>query len=121
MRCLLYRSSGKGIRYYKIELCSTLFGEYIVQRIYGNIKNRGATGSIKRYFKDFRESQEYYQKILEKKYRRGYKSEGAIFDKWEQEGNMYIFEPIKKHQKLSVRKNHELHRLKIKTILATKI
>ncbi len=72
MRCLLYRSSGKGIRYYKIELYSTLFGEYIVQRIYGNIKNRGATGSIRRYFKDFREGHRYYLKVLKQKQKRGY-------------------------------------------------
>lgn len=45
---LLHRITEKGnIRYYSIEIIATLFEEYMVERVYGNVRFKSCTGRKK--------------------------------------------------------------------------
>lgn len=48
---LLHGITEKGnIRYYSIEIIATLFEEYIVERVYGNVRFKSCTGRKIMYF-----------------------------------------------------------------------
>jgi len=73
MRAKLYKKiDDKHIRYYFINLFPTLFGEYVVERVYGSIFNRSPTGIKKDYFNDFSKAKMFFEKVLFKKRKRGY-------------------------------------------------
>ncbi|WP_187648726.1 WGR domain-containing protein [Nitrosophilus labii] len=77
-RVSLIRQTKKGnIRYYRIELFLTLFGDYILEREYGNIRYKGPTGIRKNYFARFDEAIAQYDKIIKQKIRKGYKYQYA--------------------------------------------
>jgi len=75
MRSILYRSSGINVRYYKLELFLSLFGEYIVEREYGNVIYRSPTGRRKNIFLSINSAKEFYFKTLKSKKHRGYKDD----------------------------------------------
>ncbi|EQA8529845.1 hypothetical protein ACX9H9_001624 [Campylobacter jejuni] len=55
---LLHRITEKGnIRYYSIEIIATLFEEYMVERIYGNVRFKSWTGIKNNVFPSFNEAQ----------------------------------------------------------------
>lgn len=72
---MLYRSNGLNIRYYKLELFLSLFGDYIVEREYGNIAYKAPTGERKNIFDSKDKAKEFYTKIMETRKKRGYKND----------------------------------------------
>ncbi|EPN5850181.1 polymerase [Campylobacter jejuni] len=55
---LLHRITEKGnIRYYSIEIIATLFEEYMVERVYGNVRFKSCTGIKNNVFPSFNEAQ----------------------------------------------------------------
>ena len=62
------------IRYYSFKVYKTLFGEYILEREYGSIKNKRPTGIKREYFNTRSEALIICNKNIEVKLKRGYKS-----------------------------------------------
>jgi predicted DNA-binding WGR domain protein len=60
------------IRYYKIELCKTLFNEYQLTREYGNVRFKKPTGIMRMFFDTFKEGEKAFLSILKQKQKRGY-------------------------------------------------
>jgi len=75
MRSMLYRNSGLNVRYYKLEIFLSLFGEYIVEREYGNVAYRTPTGTRKNIFLSVESAKEFYFKTLKTRKNRGYKND----------------------------------------------
>lgn len=70
----MHRLTDKGhMRYYKIELIATLFGQFSLEREYGNISFRAPTGRKKNVFDTIEEAKTMFRKIVLQKERRGYK------------------------------------------------
>jgi len=72
VRTKLYRRVGKHLRYYIVELYRSLFGEYVVERRYGNVANRSATGLRRDIFKDSEAAKNFFFHLLQRKQRKGY-------------------------------------------------
>jgi len=75
MRNILYRNNGLNIRYYKLEMFLSLFGEYVIEREYGNIAYRAPTGRRKDIFISIDSAEKFYSKILTIRKKRGYKND----------------------------------------------
>lgn len=73
MRVLLKKSVSNNERYYILSILPNLFGEYIVERIFGNTQYLSPTGILKNIFKDKKEAYIYLEKILSNKISKGYK------------------------------------------------
>lgn len=71
---MMHRVTDKGhIRYYRIELFQTLFGEFVVEREYGNIQNKGATGHRKTTYPSIDEAKDAFKIIVGMKQKKGYR------------------------------------------------
>ena len=68
MRITLFKNT----RYYLIELSKTLFGEFEVRRIYGNINYKSKTGERVKYFNSMQLAIDEFELIKRKKIKRGY-------------------------------------------------
>ena len=62
------------VRYYKLELSSTLFGEFVVEREYGNAYFKAPTGVKKDFFDSFDDAVAMFETLLKQKQKRGYKN-----------------------------------------------
>lgn len=60
------------IRYYNIEITNTLFGEILLEKVYGNIRYKNPTRIIKNYFEDIQMAQKLFKKTLNERIKRGY-------------------------------------------------
>lgn len=60
-------------RYYFIELSQTLFGEMLLERIYGNIAFRSHTGKKQDYIQDKNTALKKFNSIVQEKLKRGYR------------------------------------------------
>lgn len=70
---LLHRITEKGnIRYYSIEIIATLFEEYVVERVYGNVRFKSCTGRKNNVFPSFNEAQIFFEKLKKQKMKKGY-------------------------------------------------
>ncbi|EAJ7530446.1 WGR domain-containing protein [Campylobacter jejuni subsp. doylei] len=70
---LLHRLTEKGsIRYYSIEIVATLFEEYVVERVYGNVRFKSCTGRKNNVFSSFNEAQIFFEKLKKQKMKKGY-------------------------------------------------
>ncbi|EAK6249836.1 WGR domain-containing protein [Campylobacter jejuni] len=70
---LLHRITKKGnIRYYSIEIIATLFEEYIVERVYGNVRFKSCTGRKNNVFPSFNEAQIFFERLKKQKMKKGY-------------------------------------------------
>ncbi|ABS43787.1 WGR domain superfamily [Campylobacter jejuni subsp. doylei 269.97] len=70
---LLHRITEKGsIRYYSIEIVATLFEEYVVERVYGNVRFKSCTGRKNNVFSSFNEAQIFFEKLKKQKMKKGY-------------------------------------------------
>lgn len=73
MRKTVYKSNGTNIRYYRLEIFQSLFGEYVVEREYGNRAYRAPTGIRRDIFSSLKSAEEFYVKMLRIRKNRGYK------------------------------------------------
>ncbi|EAH9122885.1 WGR domain-containing protein, partial [Campylobacter jejuni] len=60
------------IRYYSIEIIATLFEEYMVERVYGNVRFKSCTGIKNNVFPSFNEAQIFFEKLKKQKMKKGY-------------------------------------------------
>ena len=72
-RKYLERRVGKNTRYYLIELYLNLFGEYILERTYGNIVHKKFTGKVIEFFDSKDSAVKKMEKIVKEKERKGYR------------------------------------------------
>ena len=68
----LYREVNKKIRYYSINLCPTLFGEFLLIREFGSMCNKKPTGIIKEYFSQIEDLVEAMKALVSAKMKKGY-------------------------------------------------
>ena len=71
-KVILYRVVNQKIRYYSIELTPTLFGEMLLTRKYGGLKNKKPTRVIKEYFSSVEDSINAFESIFSLKQKKGY-------------------------------------------------
>jgi len=69
----LYRKVGGRGRYYTLRLVPTLFGEVMLERIYGSVGRARPTGEIKEVFERADEAFERYLQVWALKGRKGYR------------------------------------------------
>jgi len=60
------------IRYYKLEISLTLFGEIILERTYGNVSYKRHTGKITHFLGTLDDAQARFRKIYHEKLKKGY-------------------------------------------------
>ena len=72
-RVKLIRVVNKKERYYEIELFTTLFGDFCIERVYGATRNKKPTGIVKQYFEDFSKAHKSFTSLLKAKISKGYK------------------------------------------------
>jgi predicted DNA-binding WGR domain protein len=68
----LYRNVNKRVRYYSLKLHPTLFGNYLLIREFGGLKNKKPTRIIKEYFSYIEDAKNKMQKIINLKLLKGY-------------------------------------------------
>ena len=69
---LLYRNVNARIRYYKIEAFKTLFGDYVLVKSFGAVRNKKPTGVRQEYFETFAELEKAIDLTLTRKFKKGY-------------------------------------------------
>lgn len=55
------------VRYYKLELFCTLFGEFVVERKYGNVHFKSPTGIKKDLFESYDDASVIFKQLLKQK------------------------------------------------------
>lgn len=70
----LYRSVNDNKRYYKISIHPTLFGDYLLDREYGSIKNKKPTGRKSEYFVLLDTAIMQFKALFLQKVKKGYKA-----------------------------------------------
>lgn len=70
---LIRETTKNNKRYYILSLCKNLFGEYIIERIYGNCSYKEHTGKKENYFYTYCEALEFYKNLILKKKKKGYR------------------------------------------------
>ena len=68
----LYREVNHQIRYYTLQIYKTLFGEYILEKKYGSIKNKRPTGVKREFFLSLGDAVKATALQIEAKLKRGY-------------------------------------------------
>lgn len=68
----LYREVNSHIRYYSLKVYKTLFDEYVLEKEYGNIKNKAPTGVKRDYFKTLSSALIARTKKIQEKIKKGY-------------------------------------------------
>jgi predicted DNA-binding WGR domain protein len=68
----LYREVNGKIRYYTLRIELTLFGEYLLIREFGSIKNKKPTRIIKEYYSNLEESISVFNILVIQKLKKGY-------------------------------------------------
>ncbi len=68
----LHRVVNEKVRYYSIEILPTLFGEYLLIRSFGGVKNKKPTRVIKEYFSHKEDSVKAFEKLVAEKVKKGY-------------------------------------------------
>jgi len=68
----LYREVNKRVRYYSLKLYPTLFGEYLLIREYGGLKNKKPTRVIKEYYESVPEALMALKRLIKHKSDKGY-------------------------------------------------
>jgi predicted DNA-binding WGR domain protein len=71
----LQRVTEKGlVRYYRIGIFATLFGDFVLEREYGNVQNKKATGYKRVIFDNLQEAKKAFQMLLLLKQKKGYQT-----------------------------------------------
>lgn len=69
---MLTRSVKGKKRYYLLEIDYSLFGEYILNKIYGGLNNKKPTRILREYFSSFVEAKEKLELVVRMKSKKGY-------------------------------------------------
>ena len=68
----LYREVNGRVRYYRIKIYLTLFGEYLLVREWGGVDKKNASGEKQSYFSTLKDIHDSIEKIIIFKKRKGY-------------------------------------------------
>lgn len=71
-RVMLFREVNSRVRYYSLHLCMTLFGEYLLVKENGSIKNKKSTRVVKEYYETLAQAMKSYRAKLLEKTNKGY-------------------------------------------------
>ena len=70
---LIRKVDKRHIRFYRIYLFKSLFGEYMVEIVFGSIFNKYPTGRVKKYFQSQKEALDFFTQKIKSKVKRGYR------------------------------------------------
>lgn len=59
-------------RYYMLSLSENLFGQFIIERVFGSCSNSKPTREMREFFCDIDIANKYYSKLLNSKLKKGY-------------------------------------------------
>lgn len=68
----LYRFVNEKKRYYSLNIYPTLFGEYLLEKRYGSIKNMRPTRVVKEYYKTLNDALDVLNEKVKQKCKKGY-------------------------------------------------
>jgi len=68
----LYREVKGRVRYYSLALYPTLFGEFLLVREFGGLKNKRPTRVMKEYYEHSVDALEAFSKLTADKFKKGY-------------------------------------------------
>jgi len=60
------------VRYYLLKIEETLFGEYLLEKVYGSMSHKRPTRVLKEYYHSWVEAKEMFDLVLKGKKRKGY-------------------------------------------------
>jgi len=69
---LLTRSVKGRVRYYLLKIEETLFGEFLLQKIYGSINHKKPTRVLKEYYCSWVEAKKMFDLVVRGKKKKGY-------------------------------------------------
>ena len=69
---LLTRSVKGRMRYYLLKIEETLFGEYLLEKVYGSMRHKKPTRVLKEYYNSWAEAKKRFYLIIKGKQKRGY-------------------------------------------------
>jgi len=73
LKVFLIKDTEKGnTRYYNLQIFATLFDEFMLERVYGNIRYKSHTGIKKDYFLAMADAKKKYDFLLRQKIAKGY-------------------------------------------------
>ena len=74
----LYREVKGKVRYYSLALYPTLFGEYLLIREFGGVKNKKPTRVMKEYFDHLDDALALLKKLTTEKLHKGYSNTALL-------------------------------------------
>ena len=69
---LLTRTVKGRMRYYLLKIEETLFGEYLLEKVYGSISHKKPTRVLKEYYDSWVEAKKMFDLVVKGKKKRGY-------------------------------------------------
>jgi len=69
---LLTRSVKGRVRYYLLKIEETLFGEYLIEKVYGSMNHKKPTRVLKAYYASWVEAKKVFDLVIKGKKRKGY-------------------------------------------------
>ena len=69
---LLTRSVKGRMRYYLLKIEETLFGEYLLEKVYGSMNHKTPTRIIKEYYDSWVEAKKIFDGVVKGKKKKGY-------------------------------------------------
>ena len=69
---LLTRSVKGRVRYYLLKIEETLFGEYLLEKVYGSMNHKKPTRVLKEYYHSWVEAKKIFDGVIKGKKKKGY-------------------------------------------------
>jgi len=69
---LLTRPVKGRVRYYLLKIEETLFGEYLLEKVYGSMTHKKPTRVLKEYYASWVEAKKMFNAVVREKQKRGY-------------------------------------------------
>lgn len=69
---LLTRSVKGRVRYYLLKIEESLFGEYLLEKVYGSMAHKKPTRVLKEYYHSWVEAKKIFDLVVKGKKRKGY-------------------------------------------------
>lgn len=86
---LLTRSVKGRVRYYLLKIEETLFGEYLLEKVYGSMSHKKPTRILKEYYTSCVKAKKILNELLIKKKKRGYTISNLYDSSIRKAGNVY--------------------------------
>jgi predicted DNA-binding WGR domain protein len=60
------------VRYYLLKIEETLFGEYLLEKVYGSMAHKKPTRVLKEYYRSWVEAKKMFDLVVKRKRKKGY-------------------------------------------------